>query len=154
MLKLKDKAPDFELKDKDSKLHSLKNIKSEFTVLYFYPKDNTPGCIIEAKDFTSLINEFKKLKTEIIGISGGDEKSKEKFIEDCDLKINLLSDPDYKICNKYGVYGEKQFMGKHFMGIKRTTFILDKNKNIIKIFENVKAVGHAQEVLNFIKSLK
>lgn len=154
MLKSNDKAPAFELKDKDGKLHKLDEIKSELIVIYFYPKDGTPGCTIEAKEFSGLLNEFKKLKTEIIGISGGDEISKKKFYDNCNLKIILLSDVNFSVCRKYRVYGEKNFMGKKFMGIKRTTFILDKNKKIIKIFENVKALGHAKEVLEFVESLK
>src|SRR3989344_905623 len=156
MLKQNSKAPNFELKDKDGKVHSLKSIKSEnlrFLVLYFYPKDNTPGCTIEAKEFSSLLNEFRKLKTEVIGISGGDEKSKKKFHESCELNsgLTLLSDPEFKICNKYGVYGEKEFMGKKFLGIKRTTFVINlENGKIIKVYENVKALGHAKEILEFI----
>ncbi|MEM3112967.1 MAG: thioredoxin-dependent thiol peroxidase [Candidatus Pacearchaeota archaeon] len=154
MLKTENKAPDFSLKDKDGKLHSINKLNSDFIVLYFYPKDSTPGCTIEAKEFSQLKNDFKKLSCEIIGISGGDEKSKQKFIESCGIKIILLSDPDFEVCKRYGVYGEKSFMGKKFFGIKRTTFIIDKNKKIIKVYENVKALGHAKETLEFVKSLK
>lgn len=154
MLKSNDKAPAFELKDKDGKLHKLDEIKSELIVIYFYPKDGTPGCTIEAKEFSGLLNEFKKLNCGVIGISGGNESSKKKFYNDCNLKVTLLSDYNFKVCKNYWVYGEKRFMGKKFMGIKRTTFILDKNKKIIKIFENVKALGHAREVLEFVKSIK
>lgn len=148
-----DKAIDFELKDKDSNIHSLDKIKSDFIVLYFYPKDSTPGCTIEAKEFSDLINEFKKLKAEIIGVSGGDEKSKEKFCEKNHLKIILLSDPEFKVCKKYEVYGEKQFMGRKFLGIKRTSFLIDKNMKIVKRWENVKSKGHAGEVLIYIESI-
>src|SRR3989344_1419056 len=137
MLKQGDKALEFSLKDKDGKLHGLKNIKSNFIIVYFYPKDNTPGCTIEAKEFSDLKKEFDKINCEIIGISGGDKKSKEKFV---------------KSCKKYKVYGEKSFMGKKFLGIKRTTFILDKNKKIIKIYGNVKVFNHGKEVLEFVKS--
>ncbi|MBI2628462.1 peroxiredoxin [Candidatus Pacearchaeota archaeon] len=158
MLKQNSKAPDFELKDKNGKIWRLKDFKPDkikFLVLYFYPKDNTPGCTIEAKEFSALLNDFKKLKTEVIGISGGDESSKKKFHESCDLNSSLilLSDPDFKICKKYGVYGQKSFMGKKFLGIKRTTFILrfaDNQEKIVKVYENVKALGHAKEVLEFI----
>jgi len=146
-------APDFSLKDKDSNTISLNEIDSEHTIIYFYPKDNTPGCTIEANDFTSHQKDFNKLNTKIIGISGGDEKSKEKFCMTHNIKITLLSDPDFKTSTKYGVYGEKSFMGRKFMGIKRFTFILDKNKKIIKIYPNVKAKDHAEEVLEFIKNL-
>jgi len=151
---LNKKSPTFKLKDKDGTIHELSKIKSDYTIVYFYPKDNTPGCTLEAKEFSKLLPEFKKLKTEIIGISGGDEKSKSKFCEKNRLSIILLSDPDFKVSTTFGVYGKKKFMGKEYFGISRTTFILDKNKKIIKIFENVKPIGHAKEVLEFIKSLK
>lgn len=153
VLKENQKASDFALKDKDGKLHKLSDIKTDYTVIYFYPKDNTPGCTIEANEFTELINDFKKLNAEIIGISGGDEESKRKFCDKHNLKIALLSDPNFEISKKYEVYGEKSFLGKKFLGINRTTFVLDKNKKIIRVYENVKALGHAEEVLNFVKNL-
>ena len=152
-MNLEDKAPDFSLKDKDGKNHSLKDIKSKYTVVYFYPRDSTPGCTIEATEFNKYLNHFKRLETTIIGISGGDEKSKTKFCDTHNLKFALLSDTDYKISNKYGVYGEKSFMGKKFMGISRITFVLDKNKKIIKIYDKIKPLIHSNEVLEFIKSL-
>lgn len=145
------KAPHFSLKNKEAKEVALKDINADFTVLFFYPKDNTPGCTIEAKEFSSNIDKFKKLKTEVIGISGGDEKSKQKFCDKHDLEVTLLSDPDFKVSTKYGVYGQKKFMGKEYLGISRTTFILDKNKDIIKVYEKVKPLGHAKEILDFLK---
>lgn len=148
------KAKDFSLEDKDGKIHRLSNLQSKYKVLYFYPKDNTPGCIIEAKEFSSSVNEFEKEGAIIIGISGGDNKSKEKFCNLFGLKILLLSDPDFKVSKSYGLYGEKSFMGKKYLGISRTTFVIDDKNEIIKTFENVKPLGHAKEVLNFIKSLK
>ena len=152
-MKVGNKAPEFSLKDKDSKFHSLKNINSKYTIIYFYPSDNTPGCTIEANGFNKNLNKFKKLDTTIIGITGGDEKSKTKFCKNNNLKIILLSDTDYKVSTKYGLYGEKSFMGKKYMGISRNTFILDKNNKIIKIFDKVKVLTHHNEVLEFIKSL-
>jgi len=148
------KAKNFSLEDKDGKSWSLKDIKNKFTVVYFYPHDSTPGCTIEANEFTGLVKEFDKLGVKIIGISGGDAKTKAKFCESNDLKITLLSDSDFKVCKDYGVYGLKKFMGKEFMGINRTTFILDSEKEIIKSYEGVKAPGHAKEVLEFVKSIK
>lgn len=147
-------AKDFCLQDKNGKEHKLSDIPSRYKVLYFYPKDNTPGCIIESKEFSSNIKEFEKEGTTIIGISGGDNKSKQKFCELFDLKITLLSDPDFKVSKLYGVYGEKSFMGKKYLGISRTTFVIDNKGNILKKFENVKPLGHAKEVLNFIKNIK
>ena len=153
VLKEGNKSFDFALKDKDGKLHKLLDIKSNYVVVYFYPKDSTPGCTIEANEFTELINDFKKLNAEIIGISGGDERSKIKFCDKHNLKIILLSDPNFEISKKYGVYGGKSFLGKKFLGINRTTFVLDKNKKIIRVYENVKAQGHAEEVLGFVDNL-
>ena len=117
------------------------------------PKDNTPGCTIESKGFNSFLDEFKKLGVTVIGISGGDDNSKKKFCKKYDLNVILLSDPDFSVCKNYKAYGEKHFMGKKYNGIFRVTYILDKDKKIIKIYEKVKSVGHAEEVLNFIKSL-
>ncbi|MDP7457870.1 MAG: thioredoxin-dependent thiol peroxidase [Candidatus Woesearchaeota archaeon] len=145
------KAPNFTLKDKDGKEHSLHSIEAKHIVLYFYPKDNTPGCTIQAIDFTNDLEKFQKLGVEIIGVSGGDETSKAKFCEKHDLNVLLVSDPDFTISKKYDVAGPKNFMGRLFQGITRTTFILDKDKNIVKVYKNVKAKGHADELLEYFK---
>lgn len=144
------KAPAFSLTDKDGKLVNLKDIHSTFVVVYFYPKDNTPGCTLEAQEFSQLNKEFEKKDARVIGISGGSDATKQKFCEKHDLSITLLSDSDFKVSSEYGVYGEKKFMGRTFMGIRRTTFVLDKNKNVIHVFENVKAKGHANAVLEVL----
>ncbi len=146
-------APDFILKDRLNQEHQLSGIK-KIKVLYFYPKDNTPGCTIESKGFSSMLDDFENLNATVIGVSGGDNKSKEKFCALHNLKHVLLSDTDFYVSKKYGVYGEKSFRGKKYLGISRITFILDKNNKILKIYDPVKALGHAKEVLNFIKSLK
>ena len=151
MVNVGEQAPDFSLRDKDSNIHSLSEINSDHVVIYFYPKDSTPGCTIEAQEFSKDIEEFNKLNTTIIGISGGDEKSKTKFCEKHDLKILLLSDSDFSVSNNYGVYGEKSFMGRKYMGISRWTFVLNKDHKIIKIYDKVKPELHSQEVLEFIK---
>ncbi|MFA5857018.1 MAG: thioredoxin-dependent thiol peroxidase [Candidatus Pacearchaeota archaeon] len=147
-------APIFSLNDKDEKILSLKDIKSSFIVIYFYPKDNTPGCTIEAKEFSERLEDFKKVNTTVIGISGLNSKSKRKFVDNNKLKLTLLSDSDFEIAKRYDSYGEKSFMGRKYNGIFRNTYILDKNKKIIKVYENVKALGHAKEVLEYIKGLK
>lgn len=152
MLKEGEQAPDFSLRDKDSNIHSLSEINSDYVLVYFYPKDSTPGCTIEAQEFSKDIEEFNKLNTTIIGISGGDEKSKTKFCEKHDLKILLLSDSDFSVSNNYGVYGEKSFMGRKYMGISRWTFVLNKDHKIIKIYDKVKPAEHSQEVLEFIRN--
>lgn len=145
------KAPAFKLKDKSGEVHNLKDILADYTVLYFYPKDSTPGCTLEARDFSKLLSKFEKLNVSIVGISGGDEKSKQKFCDKYKLKILLLSDENFAVSKKYGVYGEKQFMGKKFMGISRVTFILDSKGKIIKVYDKVKVIGHAKEVFGFLK---
>lgn len=146
------KAKNFTLEDKDGAVVELNSLKSQYVVLYFYPKDDTPGCTLEARDFSKLKAEFEARGAVILGISGGDAKTKQKFCDKHDLSITLLSDTDFAVSTAYGLYGEKSFMGKRYMGITRTTFILDKNKNIIHTFENVKPIGHAKEVLAWLDS--
>ncbi|PIZ50706.1 thioredoxin-dependent thiol peroxidase [Candidatus Woesearchaeota archaeon CG_4_10_14_0_2_um_filter_33_13] len=153
MLKEKKNAPNFVLKDKDAKEWELKKIKSKYVVLYFYPKDNTPGCTIEALLFNKYLSDFKNLDVTIMGISGGNEKSKTKFCDKHKLKLLLLSDMDFSVAKIYGVYGEKSFMGKKYTGIERSTFILDKNQKIIKVYFRVNPSGHAKEVLDYISTL-
>ena len=147
------KAPDFGLKDMHGDVFDLEGLTSNYVVVYFYPKDNTPGCTIEANEFSSVLDDFKKLGVSVVGISGGDEKSKKKFCEKNELRVTLLSDPDFKVCKNYKAYGEKKFMGRTYDGIFRITYVLDKDKKIVKVFDKVKAAGHAKEVLEFIKNL-
>ncbi len=153
VLKEGSKAPDFSLKDKDGNVFKLYDRNSEYNVVYFYPKDNTPGCTIEANEFSSVLDDFGKLGVGVIGISGGDEKSKKKFCERHELRVTLLSDPDFKVCKNYKAYGEKKFMGRTYNGIFRVTYVLDKDKKIVKVYDKVKAAGHAKEVLEFIQNL-
>jgi len=153
-LKEGEMATNFELSDKDGEILRLFGLDSRYVVIYFYPKDDTPGCVIEASDFSNKIEDFEKLGVKVIGISGGDNYSKKNFCEKYGLRVKLLSDSDFKISKRYGVYGEKSFMGKDFSGINRVTFVLDKNKKIIKTYGKVRAKGHAQKVLDFIKNLE
>lgn len=152
-IKAGSKAPDFELKDKDGKVHSLKQeLKGKKrAVVYFYPSDNTPGCTVEAKEFSRDNEKFEEHETVIIGIAGGDEKTKTKFVQNNNLKILLLSDSDFSTAKAYGVYGEKTFMGKKFMGIFRTTFVIDNKMKVIKVFEKVNYEGHSAEVCEFVQ---
>jgi peroxiredoxin Q/BCP len=152
-MKLGQKAPDFSLKDRTGKDYSLKSFKGDFLVVYFYPKDNTPGCTTEAVRFNEDRAKFKKHKIDIVGISGGDEKSKEKFCTKHDLDLVLLSDTDFTVAKLYRSFGEKTFMGRKYKGIFRTTFILDKSRKVIKIFEKVSVNEHSAEVLEAVKSL-
>jgi len=153
-LQMGDQAPDFALKDKDGKIHTLKGVQAEYLVIYFYPKDDTPGCTIEAKSFTEALGKFKELHAEIIGISGGDESTKKQFCTKHNLNVLLLSDPDFAVAKKYSSYGEKEVMGQTVEGIFRNTFVLDAEKKIIMIYEKVKPETHIQEVLDFIRRQK
>ena len=135
------------------KSFSLKNKEGLYTVLYFYPRDNTPGCTNEAKDFTKLLSRFEKLGARILGVSQDSLSSHEKFREKHALKIELISDPSGELCDKFGVLQMKQLYGKKFKGIVRSTFLLDKNGKVLKEWTKVKVPGHAEEVLSFLKSL-
>ena len=148
-----DKAPAFSGETSDGKI-SLKDFKEENLVLYFYPKDDTPGCTIEAKDFRDLMPQFKRQKTKIIGISKDSIKSHCKFTDKYELSFPLISDEDGKICESFGVWIEKSMYGRKYMGIERATFLIGPEGKILESWRNVKASGHAEEVLNFIKNQK
>ena len=143
-------APRFILKDKDGVEHSLGEIQSEYTVLYFYPKDTSPGCTIEAQEFSAIAKEFRKRDATVIGISGGDERSKKIFCDKYRLDLLLLSDPDYSVARKFGAYGKKELMGNRYEGILRRTLVLDRDKRVIKAWESVSPKGHPGEVLEYI----
>jgi peroxiredoxin Q/BCP len=144
-------APRFSLKDKDGNAYSLG--KAEYTVLYFYPKDDTPGCTLEAKEFSHLIQQFKARNVQVVGVSGGNEKTKASFCKKHSLKVPLVSDTNFKVAKSYGAYGLKKFMGRTFQGIFRKTFLVDKAGKIVHIFDTVKPEGHAEEVLAAIDRL-
>jgi thioredoxin-dependent peroxiredoxin len=131
---------------------TLPNKNAKYTILYFYPKDDTSGCTIEAKDFSELLPEFNKLDSQVFGISKDNITSHEKFIKKHDLKIDLLSD-ESDISEQFGVWKEKNMYGKKYMGIERTTFVISTENKIIKAWHKVSVKEHAKEVLEFIKSL-
>ena len=147
MLKNNSKAPNFKLLSTAKKDYSLKDSLGKYVVIYFYPKDDTPGCTIETNDFNKLLTKFTKFECEIYGISKDSLKSHDKFIDKYKIKFDLLADEEIKVLKKYKVWGKKKFMGREFMGINRTTFLIDKKGKIIKIWENVKVKDHAKEVL-------
>lgn len=140
------------LVDNKYPLESLLNDK-KYTILYFYPKDNTPGCTIEAKDFSCLLNEFEHLWCNIIWVSKDSEKSHNNFVEKQELKITLLSDPELIFHNQFSVIWEKKNYGRVYQWVIRSTFLLDKDWNILKEWRNIKAKNHAQKVLDYVKSL-
>ena len=152
MLKINSQAPNFKLLSTSKENYSLKNSLGKYVVIYFYPKDDTPGCTIETNDFNKLLSKFEKLECEIYGISKDNIKSHDKFRDKYKIKFNLLADEEIKILKKYKVWGKKKFMGREFMGINRTTFLIDKKGKIIKIWENVKVKDHAKEVLETLKT--
>jgi len=146
------KASNFTLPSTNQNDYSLKNSIDKYVVLYFYPKDDTPGCTIETNDFNKLLAKFKKLDCEIYGISKDDLKSHAKFRDKYKIKFDLLADEEIKVLKKYKVWGKKKFMGREFMGIIRTTFLIDKKGKILKIWKNVKVKDHAKEVLETLKT--
>ena len=147
-LKEGEKAPYFEAEDTNGKLARLSGFKGKNLVLYFYPKDDTPGCTKEACDFRDGISKIKKLNAEVVGVSPDLRESHQKFAQKYSLPFTLLVDKDNKISKEYGVYGEKSFMGKSYMGIIRSTFIINKQGIIKKIFYKVNVENHLDEVLN------
>jgi peroxiredoxin Q/BCP len=150
-MKEKELAPNFKIPSSNNEEFELKKNKNKFLIIYFYPRDNTPGCTDETKDFSKLYKEFKKLNCEIIGISKDSIESHKKFISKFKIPFQLLSDEKIIVLKKYGAWGEKSMYGKKFMGIKRTTVLINPKGKITKIWSNVKVKDHAKEVLNCLK---
>ena len=146
-------APAFSLDTDAGEKVSLKDLKGRPVVLYFYPKDDTPGCTVEACEFRDAFPRFKDSKAVILGISPDSVKSHQKFKEKFDLPFTLLADEDHAIAEKYGVWQKKSMYGRTYMGIARTTFVIDKDGKVAKIFEKVKPKGHAEEVEQAIDEL-
>ena len=147
------KALNFILSSTSKKNFKLKDTLGKYVVLYFYPKDDTPGCTIETNEFNKLLPKFKKLECEVYGISKDSLKSHDKFKDKYKIKFDLLSDEDLKVIKKYKVWKKKKFMGREFMGVVRTTYLLDKKGQILKVWNNVKAKDHAIEVLETLKNI-
>ena len=145
------KISNFKAKSTNENEFNLKDFQDGFIVLYFYPKDNTPGCTQEGIDFSTNYRKFKNLNTEIIGISKDNIKSHENFKKKYKYKFDLISDEDEKICKMFDVIKEKNMYGKKYMGIERSTFIVDKKGKLLKEWRKVKVKGHVEEVLKFIK---
>ena len=150
--KIGDKIPNFKIPLSNGNNLDSKDIKDKKYVLYFYPKDNTPGCTTEAKDFSNKIREFKKLNTEVIGISKDSIEAHLKFIDKQELKIILASDEDGKVIEKFGVWVEKNMYGRKYMGIQRSTFLINEQSKIEYIWDKVKVKGHVEDVIDKIKN--
>ena len=151
MLKEKIKAPDIKLSSTNNSKFNLKNSFGNFVIIYFYPKDDTPGCTLETNDFNKLLPHFRKLNCEVYGISKDNLDSHNKFKKKYKIKFDLLSDLDKKVLKKYKVWRKKKFMGRESMGVIRSTFLINKKGRIQKIWYNVKVKDHAKEVLKTLK---
>ncbi|MGC8586834.1 MAG: peroxiredoxin [Candidatus Micrarchaeia archaeon] len=144
-----DKAPDFRLRGSDGKLHTLKDFKGKYLILYFYPKDNTPGCTLEANEFNKNLDDIRKFGAEIVGISKDDLNSHDKFRDKYKLHFLLLADPESKVIKSYDAYGNRGVFG---MGTLRNTYIIDGEGTVVKVFKKVNPKGHANEVMNFLRN--
>ena len=153
-IKINNKAPNFKLASTDGNIFELNKVKKKNIILYFYPKDDTPGCTIESKDFSKLNSLINKNKTIVLGVSKDSIESHLKFKKKYKLKFDLLSDERKEVIKKYGVWGKKSFLGKEFMGVIRTTFLINSKGKIHKIWNNVRVKDHAKEVFEEAKSLK
>lgn len=146
-LEINTTAPDFELSDQNGNLHKLSDYVGKRVVLYFYPKDDTPGCTAEACSFRDNYSVFKQNGIEILGVSADSEKSHAKFQEKYQLPFTLLSDSEHSVSEAYGVWGLKKYMGREYYGINRTTFLINEDGKLVKIYEKVKPAEHAQEIM-------
>ena len=150
---LNKKAPNFTLLDQEGKEHSLSDYLGKKVLLYFYPKDDTPGCTTEACNFRDRLNELKKYKLQVLGVSCDDVKSHKKFAEKFQLNFPLLADTEKKLVEKYGVWKEKSMYGKKYMGIQRDSFLIDEKGVVVRHYEKVKPAEHVDEIIEDLKSL-
>jgi peroxiredoxin Q/BCP len=154
MLETGQPTPDFTSINQDGDNISLAQYRGQKNVvLYFYPKDDTPGCTIEANEFTALIGEFSKADTVVLGVSKDSCEKHQKFIKKHGLKVELLADTGGELCELYGTWGERKFMGRTYMGIGRSTFVIDKQGALVEVNYKVKAKGHAQATLELVQNL-
>ena len=154
MLEQNQIAPDFTSVNQAGENVSLAQFNgSKNVVLYFYPKDDTPGCTIEANEFSAVIDKFAAADTVVLGVSKDSCEKHQKFIKKRDLKVDLLADTNGELCELYGTWGERKFMGKTYMGIGRSTFVIDKQGKLAEVNYKVKAKGHAQAILELVQSL-
>ena len=148
-----DTAPNFKLPDQNGDVHELKDYKEKWLVVFFYPKDNTPGCTKEACKFRDNIKPLEGLGAKVVGVSVDSVKKHANFVAKYDLPFTLLADEEQKMVNDYGVWGLKKFMGREYMGTNRMTFIVDPKGKIAKVYPKVKAATHGEEVLADLKQI-
>ena len=151
MIELNKKAPTFSLPDQDGKVHSLSDYLGKKVLLYFYPKDDTPGCTVEACNFRDGYKEFQKMGLVILGVSKDTVKSHKKFADKFELPFPLLADEDHEVAESYGIWKKKKLYGREYMGMERSSFLIDEKGNIAKIYESVKPPVHAGEVKADVK---
>ena len=155
MLEVNSQAPDFSAIDQDGETVTLAQFEGkQNVVLYFYPKDDTPGCTTEAIEFTALIDHFDAADTVVLGVSKDTCAKHQKFIDKHKLKVRLLADTETELCQLYGVWGLRKFMGREYMGIGRSTFVIDKSGKLAHVDYKVKAKGHAQAILEIVQGLE
>jgi thioredoxin-dependent peroxiredoxin len=147
-------APDFELASDEGETVTLSALRGKPVVLYFYPKDDTPGCTTEACEFRDAYDVYRERGVEILGISPDDVRSHEKFKAKYELPFTLLADPDHKVAEAYGVWGERSFAGKKYLGINRSTFVIDEDGNIARAMLGIKPAGHAAQVLDELQTAR
>ena len=154
MLEANQPAPEFSAVDQDGESVTLQQFHGDKNVvLYFYPKDDTPGCTAEANEFTALIDDFAAADTVVLGVSKDTCAKHQKFISKYGLKVTLLADTEGELCELYGTWGERKFMGRTYMGIGRSTFVIDKQGKLVEVNYKVKAKGHAQAILEIVQAL-
>ncbi|MGI9318316.1 MAG: thioredoxin-dependent thiol peroxidase, partial [bacterium] len=146
-------APGFKLQDQNGEWRELADYQGKWLAIYFYPKDDTPGCTTEANEFTALIDQFAAADTIVLGVSKDTCEKHQKFIKKHSLKVELLADTDGQLCELYGTWGERKFMGRTYMGIGRSTFVIDKQGKLAEVNYKVKAKGHAQAMLELVQGL-
>ena len=154
MIEVGQKAPEFCLPNQDEVEICLKDLKGKWVVLYFYPKDNTPGCTTEAKEFTEALKEFEELDAVVLGVSPQDCASHRKFIEKHSLGVTLLCDTDHQVLKAYGAWGKKKLYGKEYEGVIRTTVLIDPEGNIAAIWPKVRVKGHVEKVKEKLQELR
>ena len=154
MLQIGDSVPDFCLANQDEEEICFRDIKGRWIVLYFYPKDNTPGCSTEACDFTTALPEFENLDAIVLGVSPDSPQKHRKFIEKKELKITLLADEDKSLCKTFGVWQLKKFMGKEYMGVVRSTFVIAPDGKVEALWQKVRVKGHVEAVKEKLEELQ
>tara|TARA_Y100000590_G_C15690217_1_gene1003172 strand:+ start:80 stop:547 length:468 start_codon:yes stop_codon:yes gene_type:complete len=154
VLKEGNKAPSFTLPSDSGEKIKLSDFKGKKLIIFFYPKDDTPGCTKESIEFTEYLTKFSKFNTKVVGVSRDSIEKHLKFKDKHSLKVTLASDEDNKICTKYGVWKEKINYGKKYFGIERTTFLINEKSSIIKVWHKVKVKDHVEEVFEYVKGIK